>query len=232
MRAERKKATRMFMPAQEKTTPPPPSGTIIICMPRRPKSEKGRPDIKWYKQALNRLGYYLPDAQTGITDDANEAAYRDSLYAFQRAYTLPFGDTPGPGSATERVLTDALAGMETSGRYLWRTAGDDKVRGEHGARAGKTFTWNNPPDDEHPGDDYNCRCWAEPVTPSQHPWAEWARNRQDDARNPQAEPPARLRPRTRPESRRPNPNPRNRRHHAGVPAGDTSGRSWRSRIGA
>ena len=41
--------------------------------------------------------------------------------------------------------------------------GDGKVRGAHAEREGQVFTWIDPPDGGHPGEDYNCRCWAEPV---------------------------------------------------------------------
>lgn len=33
-----------------------------------------------------------------------------------------------------------------SGQYIWRTTQDDKVREDHAARAGKTFSWTNPPE--------------------------------------------------------------------------------------
>ena len=44
-------------------------------------------------------------------------------------------------------------------RYIWRTMGDDKVRGSHADRDGQTFDWNSG--DSRPGEDYNCRCYAE-----------------------------------------------------------------------
>ena len=47
--------------------------------------------------------------------------------------------------------------------YRWRTAGDDKVRPSHAANEGRIFNWDYPPDTGHPGEDYNCRCTAEPV---------------------------------------------------------------------
>lgn len=45
--------------------------------------------------------------------------------------------------------------------YIWRTAGDDKVRREHTANNGKIFAWDNPPPTGNHGDGINCRCWAE-----------------------------------------------------------------------
>ena len=49
-----------------------------------------------------------------------------------------------------------------SGRYVWVTQGDDKVRSEHAANEGQIFSWNDPPGTGNPGDDYHCRCTAEP----------------------------------------------------------------------
>jgi SPP1 gp7 family putative phage head morphogenesis protein len=54
--------------------------------------------------------------------------------------------------------------------YIWRTVGDERVRDTHEEVDGQFFTWDNPPsetDDNHPGEDYQCRCWAEPVLPEE-----------------------------------------------------------------
>ena len=49
-------------------------------------------------------------------------------------------------------------------KYIWRTVGDDRTRDSHAAHNGQEFRWDSPPADTgHPGEDYNCRCWAEPV---------------------------------------------------------------------
>lgn len=47
--------------------------------------------------------------------------------------------------------------------YTWSTSLDERVRLEHAKREGKTFSWNAPPDDGHPGEAVNCRCVALPV---------------------------------------------------------------------
>lgn len=65
------------------------------------------------------------------------------------------------------VSLDALepsrlpAGRPTT-HYVWRTAGDGRVRGSHVARNGQIFAWVNPPEHGHPGHEPNCRCWPEP----------------------------------------------------------------------
>lgn len=59
-------------------------------------------------------------------------------------------------------------------RYIWRTVKDERVRGDpdgkypraepsHFDREGQTFSYDDPPEGGHPGQDYQCRCYAEPV---------------------------------------------------------------------
>jgi hypothetical protein len=72
------------------------------------------------------------------------------------------------GTPIEISLKRMMKALETSDNhttalYIWRTAGDDKVRPSHAANEGKIFAWANPPDTGNPGEDYNCRCTAEPI---------------------------------------------------------------------
>ena len=46
--------------------------------------------------------------------------------------------------------------------YIWRTQEDDRVRSLHGSRNLSIFSWETEPNGGHPGEDYNCRCWAAP----------------------------------------------------------------------
>ena len=57
--------------------------------------------------------------------------------------------------------------QETLGieQYIWRTMDDGKVRALHRQYDDRTFSWDNPPADGHPGDAFGCRCTAEPVLP-------------------------------------------------------------------
>ncbi|MES2215226.1 MAG: phage minor head protein [Pseudomonadota bacterium] len=45
--------------------------------------------------------------------------------------------------------------------YIWRTSGDAKVRATHRSNEGKMFSTDNPPATGYPGQDYNCRCFAD-----------------------------------------------------------------------
>jgi SPP1 gp7 family putative phage head morphogenesis protein len=47
-------------------------------------------------------------------------------------------------------------------RYVWRTQRDERVRPSHRKNDGRIFSWSNPPDTGHPGEDYNCGCEAVP----------------------------------------------------------------------
>ena len=48
-------------------------------------------------------------------------------------------------------------------QYIWCTSGDNAVREEHADRDGRIFSWDDPPEGGHPGDDFQCRCSATPV---------------------------------------------------------------------
>ncbi len=126
-------------------------------------------DIRKVKAALNRLGYYTPDETAGITQEA-EPAFFTALKAFQRQNGIEPDGRIGPGSLSERALNDAVKTHNVNslfaGWYIWRTVGDEKVRGNHAQREARIFSWDNPPDGGHPGEDYNCRCWAEAYYPA------------------------------------------------------------------
>lgn len=49
------------------------------------------------------------------------------------------------------------------GYYRWITTLDGRQRETHDANHMKVFDWSVPPDTGHPGEDYNCRCIAQPL---------------------------------------------------------------------
>jgi len=47
--------------------------------------------------------------------------------------------------------------------YFWRTSKDERVRPSHKEKEGNRYAWDSPPADTgHPGQDFQCRCSAEP----------------------------------------------------------------------
>jgi SPP1 gp7 family putative phage head morphogenesis protein len=55
-------------------------------------------------------------------------------------------------------------------RYVWTTSADERVRPDHADLDGRTFEWAEPPIVDkrtgrrgHPGEDFQCRCTADPV---------------------------------------------------------------------
>lgn len=48
-------------------------------------------------------------------------------------------------------------------RYVWTTTRDERVREEHEALDGQTFSFDDPPEPGNPGEDFQCRCTAFPV---------------------------------------------------------------------
>ncbi len=81
------------------------------------------------------------------------SAYRKAFEAYLR-YGTPI-DLAVKAAATENHPTT---------HYIWRTQRDGRVRPSHQENDGKIFAWDEPPPTGHPGEDYGCRCWAEPYT--------------------------------------------------------------------
>ena len=48
-------------------------------------------------------------------------------------------------------------------RYTWRSRDDSRVRASHSEYDDRIFAWSDPPAGGHPGQEWNCRCTAEPI---------------------------------------------------------------------
>jgi hypothetical protein len=83
--------------------------------------------------------------------DTNSPTYRKAFIDYLR-YGIPPIDLEHKTDTNEHPTT----------HYIWRTRGDDKVRPTHAANNGRIFAWDNPPGTGNPGEDYGCRCTAEP----------------------------------------------------------------------
>lgn len=48
-------------------------------------------------------------------------------------------------------------------KFIWNTAGDDRVRDSHADLDQQEFSWNKGSDGIFPGQEIQCRCWASPA---------------------------------------------------------------------
>lgn len=82
--------------------------------------------------------------------------------AESRAKLIARDQTSKLNGALSRLRQQNVGGDE----YIWRTSQDERVREEHAAKEGQKFRWDDPPADTgNPGDDVQCRCYAEMVMP-------------------------------------------------------------------
>lgn len=120
-------------------------------------------DTRAVKQALNRLGYYTPHVQDGITGIPDRAVFA-ALKAFQKDNGIYPDGRMRPADITARTLDALESAREASDeKYIWRSVRDEKTRPLHADLDGHVFSMNHPSEDGHPGDAPNCRCWMEKV---------------------------------------------------------------------
>ncbi|MCC7305332.1 MAG: hypothetical protein IT558_03625 [Alphaproteobacteria bacterium] len=93
---------------------------------------------------------------TGIPDAEVFAA----LKAFQKDQSLKSTGEAKPGDETEKSLNREASKTPEGSYVVWRTVGDNRVRESHRDLEGTIRSWQDDPD---PGEEINCRCWAEPV---------------------------------------------------------------------
>ena len=115
-------------------------------------------DVQNVKHALNRLGYYAPPKDIGIMGFTDKAIF-DALKQFQKDKNLLVTGEMRPSDTTVQMINRAIEDQPITTKYIWRTVQDDKVRSSHAVREGKVFSWLDHP---VPGEEFKCRCWAEP----------------------------------------------------------------------
>jgi len=102
---------------------------------------KSNPHLK------NYIYIWCNNDSTGVPMEISSPQYRIAFEQYLRR-----------GTPIDLTLKQA----RTTTNYIWRTRKDRKVRASHAANDGKIFAWNNPPSTGHPGDEFGCRCTAEP----------------------------------------------------------------------
>lgn len=100
-------------------------------------------------------------------DEIEEMIRRSGEVSASRATMIARTEVARAGT----VFTQARCEQAGITHYIWRTAHDRDVRPGHRAMEGKVCEWNDPPavreNDKiyyhHPGEIWNCRCYAEPI---------------------------------------------------------------------
>ena len=133
-------------------------------------------DTEYLKKAASRLRRsYDPNAKNanGMRNRREaEATLLESNHS--PVYTKPSESPDSKNQALVGVtvvpskerLESRVGGSErdaNSEYFIWRTAGDHKVRAEHMLYEGRVFRRDSSPTGYMPGTQHNCRCTAEPV---------------------------------------------------------------------
>ncbi len=114
-------------------------------------TEKGTKDLQSLLMRRVEAGDSLRTIEKAIMEKMEATRRRARFIARDQVSKLN-------GKLTELRQTEA--GVEA---YVWRSTKDGADRPSHLHNDGKTFRWDDAPDTGHPGDDFQCRCTAEPV---------------------------------------------------------------------
>ena len=110
--------------------------------------------------------------EPGLTTELEQAlarAHPDATAQWLLNRATLIGRTEAARSAS--VLVQARSEYIGAESYIWKTAGDWKVRESHRKLNNHEFRWDNPPLSDppdhhaHPGQIWNCRCVALPIIP-------------------------------------------------------------------
>ena len=119
-----------------------------------------------------RLNSFLPEGVSIDITSVDLTTIRDQL---RTSVADRLGETGVPVNPNDPVINAVLARyaemlnglfqrdalqLET---YIWRSQDDARVRAAHAGYDDQVFAWSAPPSGGHPGQDWNCRCTAEPV---------------------------------------------------------------------
>lgn len=112
-------------------------------------------------EQLNRVEKLTTRAFTGgVTPDEFTAEIDRGFDVGERHARLIARDQIGKLNGQTNAYRQRDLGIE---RFVWRTAGDERVREEHQVLDGREFRWDDPPDEGLPGEPIQCRCYGEPV---------------------------------------------------------------------
>jgi len=104
--------------------------------------EKDYKEFKWAEDFIQKI-------------DTHGFTYYQDFYDLEKAKEI--------GLALKSKYTNHEKQEHITTHYIWRSQDDGKVRSRHAKFDDKIFAWDEAPEGgKHPGEDYGCRCWAEP----------------------------------------------------------------------
>ena len=131
-------------------------------------------DVRHLEEAYNEVKLHSnPHKEIGIQNRRDVQAEMFSstdcpLYVKPCDGTFPEGEF-----SLEVIVGDGVVPRDAPGPkifegeyYIWRTQADRRVRKEHAKLDGRVFSIQSPPHVGRPGEDYNCRCYAEHMIPT------------------------------------------------------------------
>ncbi len=117
----------------------------------------------------------LPERYALALQDQIEEAY-DEGETFEQLQGTVSNLSSVIGAAILLIATDQIRSLSADvqqtrvaelgvQQYTWRTVRDERVRDEHAHLEGQVFDYEGEgdPEEGHPGDAINCRCYAEPL---------------------------------------------------------------------
>lgn len=127
----------------------------------------------WRKENVARITGMVDDQLAKIERilEDGDGMRAETLAKEIRRQCVDVTDSRAELIARDQVLTlnaqitkerQTAVGIE---QYVWTTSNDERVREEHQELEGKTFSWDDSPDEGHPGEAVMCRCVAFPILP-------------------------------------------------------------------
>ena len=122
--------------------------------------------------AVSRLNQYLPSGVSVDISAVDLTPIRDQLRAEVADRLTETGVAVDPNDPVITAIiaryAEILNGfLQTEGlhvdRCIWRSSADSRVRAAHAEYDDHIFFWSALREGGHPGQDWNCRCTAEPI---------------------------------------------------------------------
>ena len=114
------------------------------------------------------ISYWLKTGKTPDGNDLIEITIGTKNDAYNQYLVKELKNIQTKSTNVDEVV------LHKRNKYIWRTMDDDKVRESHSERDDEVFDWDDE-EDIKPGEEYNCRCYAEFLDDNGKPTGEYGR---------------------------------------------------------